>query len=106
MWRPSDHQAVEWLFARSGLLDSHTLDTAVGLVKVPGAGLLERVNPPCSNDHGVHSYIQPPFRSTARMLAVSKHKRHSLNLSLIHISEPTRLLSISYAVFCLKKKKK
>eukprot|EP00658_Telonema_sp_P-2_P057517 TRINITY_DN45969_c0_g1_i1.p1 TRINITY_DN45969_c0_g1~~TRINITY_DN45969_c0_g1_i1.p1 ORF type:complete len:136 (+),score=26.41 TRINITY_DN45969_c0_g1_i1:127-534(+) len=27
------------------------------------------------------------------------------NLSLIHISEPTRLLSISYAVFCLKKKK-
>src|SRR5678816_4454310 len=27
-------------------------------------------------------------------------------LTLIHISEPTRLLSISYAVFCLKKKKK
>ena len=26
------------------------------------------------------------------------------HLSLIHISEPTRLLSISYAVFCLKKK--
>src|SRR5678815_3161521 len=26
-----------------------------------------------------------------------------LYLSLIHISEPTRLLSISYAVFCLKK---
>ena len=29
----------------------------------------------------------------------------SKGLSLIHISEPTRLLSISYAVFCLKKKK-
>src|SRR5678816_2867270 len=28
----------------------------------------------------------------------------SEKLSLIHISEPTRLLSISYAVFCLKKK--
>src|SRR5450756_2856136 len=27
-------------------------------------------------------------------------------LSLIHISEPTRLGMISYAVFCLKKKKK
>ena len=27
------------------------------------------------------------------------------NLSLIHISEPTRLRRISYAVFCLKKKK-
>src|SRR5450756_2955090 len=30
----------------------------------------------------------------------------SLHLSLIHISEPTRLGMISYAVFCLKKKKK
>eukprot|EP00658_Telonema_sp_P-2_P025383 TRINITY_DN2021_c0_g1_i4.p1 TRINITY_DN2021_c0_g1~~TRINITY_DN2021_c0_g1_i4.p1 ORF type:complete len:156 (-),score=52.08 TRINITY_DN2021_c0_g1_i4:88-555(-) len=30
----------------------------------------------------------------------------AFQLSLIHISEPTRLLSISYAVFCLKKKKK
>src|SRR5450759_7093 len=29
----------------------------------------------------------------------------SLGLSLIHISEPTRLGMISYAVFCLKKKK-
>src|SRR5665648_1176620 len=28
-----------------------------------------------------------------------------LYLSLIHISEPTRLGMISYAVFCLKKKK-
>ena len=30
----------------------------------------------------------------------------SEDLSLIHISEPTRLRRISYAVFCLKKKKK
>eukprot|EP00831_Metopus_contortus_P079145 TRINITY_DN7812_c0_g1_i2.p1 TRINITY_DN7812_c0_g1~~TRINITY_DN7812_c0_g1_i2.p1 ORF type:complete len:194 (-),score=32.35 TRINITY_DN7812_c0_g1_i2:27-608(-) len=30
----------------------------------------------------------------------------SISLSLIHISEPTRPLYISYAVFCLKKKKK
>src|SRR5680860_1835523 len=29
-----------------------------------------------------------------------------LYLSLIHISEPTRRTPISYAVFCLKKKKK
>src|SRR5450756_294840 len=29
-----------------------------------------------------------------------------VHLSLIHISEPTRLGMISYAVFCLKKKKK
>ena len=31
---------------------------------------------------------------------------NELDLSLIHISEPTRLGMISYAVFCLKKKKK
>ena len=29
----------------------------------------------------------------------------SFGLSLIHISEPTRQAEISYAVFCLKKKK-
>ena len=29
-----------------------------------------------------------------------------IGLSLIHISEPTRRTPISYAVFCLKKKKK
>src|SRR5678816_487366 len=35
----------------------------------------------------------------------NKPTQEGLYLSLIHISEPTRLLSISYAVFCLKKKK-
>src|SRR5678815_3216069 len=57
-------------------------------------------------------------RSTAPGLAVSQSVPHFgqatrrddsfsafVGLSLIHISEPTRLLSISYAVFCLKKKK-
>src|SRR5680860_1836761 len=32
--------------------------------------------------------------------------RKEVGLSLIHISEPTRRTPISYAVFCLKKKKK
>ena len=32
--------------------------------------------------------------------------RTEYHLSLIHISEPTRQEAISYAVFCLKKKKK
>src|SRR5678816_2910214 len=42
----------------------------------------------------------------ARHHAMNRARRRGLFLSLIHISEPTRLLSISYAVFCLKKKKK
>src|SRR5678815_5914987 len=37
---------------------------------------------------------------------ITKPNEIALSLSLIHISEPTRLLSISYAVFCLKKKNK
>ena len=36
---------------------------------------------------------------------ISTDRGEVLALSLIHISEPTRLLSISYAVFCLKKNK-
>src|SRR5674536_371922 len=34
--------------------------------------------------------------------ALRRQDRRLQLLSLIHISEPTRLLSISYAVFCLK----
>src|SRR5678809_1573588 len=37
-------------------------------------------------------WTSPPFEATVR------------DLSLIHISEPTRQAEISYAVFCLKKK--
>src|SRR5450759_573303 len=40
-----------------------------------------------------------------RLTALVGMPRVFLCLSLIHISEPTRLGMISYAVFCLKKKK-
>ena len=43
------------------------------------------------------------LRQTARLLGISVMTVQ--RLSLIHISEPTRLGMISYAVFCLKKKK-
>ena len=36
-------------------------------------------------------------------MSMLKGTTRVIDLSLIHISEPTRLLSISYAVFCLKK---
>eukprot|EP00658_Telonema_sp_P-2_P001612 TRINITY_DN10600_c0_g1_i1.p1 TRINITY_DN10600_c0_g1~~TRINITY_DN10600_c0_g1_i1.p1 ORF type:complete len:109 (-),score=18.86 TRINITY_DN10600_c0_g1_i1:46-372(-) len=45
--------------------------------------------------------------NTGLLAPIHCDPRHiTQSLSLIHISEPTRLLSISYAVFCLKKKKK
>src|SRR5660397_193534 len=40
------------------------------------------------------------------VLLIDEIDKADLELSLIHISEPTRLRRISYAVFCLKKKKK
>src|SRR5678816_3875328 len=45
-------------------------------------------------------------KNSKTTIATMKRNTFLESLSLIHISEPTRLLSISYAVFCLKKKKK
>ena len=47
----------------------------------------------------------PPVRAAQQQRAAraEQRRRGVEDLSLIHISEPTRLLSISYAVFCLKK---
>src|SRR5659263_269403 len=44
--------------------------------------------------------------SAQEMSPVEEVDFTNATLSLIHISEPTRLGMISYAVFCLKKKKK
>ena len=47
------------------------------------------------------------FESVGRVVAFNDEDNtacDALRLSLIHISEPTRPLYISYAVFCLKKK--
>src|SRR5678815_1368901 len=46
----------------------------------------------------------PEMVSAYYQLGERTRIRNVVDLSLIHISEPTRLLSISYAVFCLKKK--
>src|SRR5674536_389796 len=74
-----------------------------------------------TNDYCVSCHIHPmadaswkksvhyETQSGYRVACVECHlppKGKGYLLSLIHISEPTRLLSISYAVFCLKKKKK
>src|SRR5450756_3104151 len=50
--------------------------------------------------HPKHEMAKPEALGKIRVLECGH------GLSLIHISEPTRLGMISYAVFCLKKKKK
>src|SRR5678816_4635320 len=65
---------------------------------------------PKSNKGGISTLAPPRLAPQLLSLPPILHKLNSNPisgcLSLIHISEPTRLLSISYAVFCLKKKKK
>src|SRR5450756_1861822 len=75
------------------------VDHVLYLVALALAGHLRRVT---ERGHGHY----PVFIGDAQHLAdpVLVVKPHEY-LSLIHISEPTRLGMISYAVFCLKKKK-
>src|SRR5678815_5849310 len=57
--------------------------------------------------HGARSAPQLAYGFPGfNCISVNDEIVHGVPLSLIHISEPTRLLSISYAVFCLKKKTK
>ena len=63
-------------------------------------GVIESLDPATGKPWAEVAYAGK--RDTDRAVAAA---RTAFDLSLIHISEPTRLLSISYAVFCLKKKK-
>src|SRR5678816_4621061 len=46
-------------------------------------------------------YLQNDFKEIEELTRFVDYSPAPVKLSLIHISEPTRLLSISYAVFCL-----
>src|SRR5664279_1635495 len=50
-------------------------------------------------------YFHVVFTLPHELCALALRNKKELYLSLIHISEPTRRTPISYAVFCLKKKK-
>src|SRR5674536_371965 len=62
------------------------------------------INEECCNLYSEN--MGRPVTNTPEIMFRSAIIQSLYDLSLIHISEPTRLLSISYAVFCLKKKKK
>src|SRR5665809_131594 len=70
--------------------------------------VLARVGPSWSDDLWIADATPVPCgtsRETVKRSDLAGHAGYGY-LSLIHISEPTRLRRISYAVFCLKKKKK
>eukprot|EP00658_Telonema_sp_P-2_P018870 TRINITY_DN1738_c0_g1_i2.p1 TRINITY_DN1738_c0_g1~~TRINITY_DN1738_c0_g1_i2.p1 ORF type:complete len:405 (+),score=100.40 TRINITY_DN1738_c0_g1_i2:142-1356(+) len=90
---------------------------AIQAVEQDGVVFLDEIDKICSsaeNRHGADASAEGVQRDLLPLVEGcsinTKHGNvntdHILFLSLIHISEPTRLLSISYAVFCLKKKKK
>eukprot|EP00658_Telonema_sp_P-2_P011057 TRINITY_DN14205_c0_g1_i2.p1 TRINITY_DN14205_c0_g1~~TRINITY_DN14205_c0_g1_i2.p1 ORF type:complete len:160 (+),score=26.13 TRINITY_DN14205_c0_g1_i2:226-705(+) len=80
--------------------DSFPLQVGSGECGVPCVSLLRR--PGLRKGDDSDQVVAKRLLMEAKTLMEQYYK----DLSLIHISEPTRLLSISYAVFCLKKKKK
>src|SRR5450756_2968266 len=65
--------------------------------------LMDRMLP--TEDTRVSKQMRSTFRKEGIDIRTETTVKEVLELSLIHISEPTRLGMISYAVFCLKKKK-
>src|SRR5674536_285390 len=99
-----------WLHAGGTEPREHLRPLALSRPAVPPSPLSDRVG---YSDHvrfrgyiPVHfipAYNLPVYASQRPLPDATQDSVSGL--SLIHISEPTRLLSISYAVFCLKKKK-
>src|SRR5450756_3259293 len=98
----------------------HLIDAPLGLRKHPRGAIEQRITKDqwwCSvlSSTGESWVMSLPSPSTVSLPVVtcgssslglaSLDDGPLLRLSLIHISEPTRLGMISYAVFCLKKKK-
>src|SRR5678816_2279107 len=85
---------------------SHDVQTMVKKVVARFGAIDILVNNAALTDHA--TILDSKEEEFDKVIAVSLKGPYLMTkyLSLIHISEPTRLLSISYAVFCLKKKKK
>src|SRR5450756_2090758 len=95
--RPSLRAIVDYLFENTQALIPCD---RIGLAFVDERG--ERVTSYYNRANYEPLYIDKDYSEALRQTSLSE----VLRLSLIHISEPTRLGMISYAVFCLKKKKK
>src|SRR5450756_3045797 len=95
VFRPSG--ILEELRGLAGVVESVTMGDDAMIVQADGARLLLM--------RTLAPFGEPTIRlngcDVAGVVDIA-----AMKLSLIHISEPTRLGMISYAVFCLKKKKK
>src|SRR5678816_1623458 len=100
------HTASEAETARFGAELGECIEhgTCISLVGPLGAGKTVLVGGLCRGLGIEESVVSPTFILLETFQGRLPVVHVDLYLSLIHISEPTRLLSISYAVFCLKKK--
>src|SRR5660397_281676 len=80
----------------------HSQEQAAARFQSIRAPLARRLHPLVSSALELY---QPPSLSPTAGIMTRTSAPPDDTLSLIHISEPTRLRRISYAVFCLKKKK-
>src|SRR5660397_293667 len=101
-------------------IDNHLGTRSTRLMSAVEAGPSDIRALVCRLDNGILLRVQPPTefvplprgnshclpQTTTLRTVLQSPRRSVISLSLIHISEPTRLRRISYAVFCLKKKKK
>ena len=71
-----------------------------------GWDLYQKLNRGMVARHTEVDYLAPAFEGENLKIGTWIVHNDERILSLIHISEPTRRTPISYAVFCLKKKKK
>ena len=93
-------QIVGSRHAKKGAPIPQTAPVEGSLIKLE----VSKANGSRPNAGGASSSSRAACHLEKAMPAVDQQSVRSL--SLIHISEPTRLRRISYAVFCLKKKKK
>src|SRR5665213_643780 len=102
-------RAMGFLYAMS---DGHVLDQVLASAPadweiVPSTRWLEAVN---SSEPRLRLRVTPLSSKgggpVGHLVVECEDQLVADDLSLIHISEPTRQAEISYAVFCLKKKKK
>src|SRR5678816_398741 len=84
---------------KAGIL-SHRGAHGRGTVNATDEEIIRALNVP--NFGGSSHFDQLKEAGTDMQIISPRPYQMMHSLSLIHISEPTRLLSISYAVFCLK----
>src|SRR5678815_3581693 len=85
--------ALRWIRKYKNLFVSRTFSKVYGMAAMRCGCLFT-----CAENAEWIRKAQSPY--SVNMLAVIAARAAVQDLSLIHISEPTRLLSISYAVFC------